>query len=158
MAAAAWVLLLLLFPIAALCQPVSEADCVSMRTDTYRKKLGDLVEQDQDVFHIIAKANGGADHPDNYDFARGRAWNIAIGTKFDHINCYQAGKMKCEKAVAISKLWGSHACSKKDHPGHKKYDGPSAEELYKNGEALLRDLRAKARTDGRLEIELKAEL
>ncbi len=91
------------------------------------------MEQDQDVFHIIASANGGADHPDNYDFVRGRAWNIAIGNKFDDINCYMVGKSKCMKAVAISKV--------KANSKGKVYQGPSAQKLYTMGESAMRDLR-----------------
>ena len=111
----------------------------------YRKRLGSLIESDQDVFHIVATANGGADHEDNYDFARGASWNRAIGSSADHLNCYLVGVIKCNKAVAISKLIGSHSCSK-NHPHHKKYQGKSAAELYKQGEAALRDLRAEARS------------
>lgn len=117
-----------------------------MSKKTYRNKLKELIdiEDDQDVFHIIAIENGGADHKDNYDFVRGNSWNRAIKNFHDDINCYMAGKKKCQKAVAVSKELGSHTCSAK-HPYHKKYSGPSAEELYRRGEALMRDLRANVR-------------
>ncbi len=120
-------------------------DIKCMSRQSYRRSLQHLIEDDQDVFHIISTDNGGADHKDNYDFVRGSNWNRAIGSKFDHINCYQVGKLKCTKAVAISILLGSYSCSK-DHPKHKKYLGPSAAELYKLGEEVMRDLRARRRS------------
>ena len=125
---------------------LAQRNCVSRAT--YRKQLGALIEEDQDVFHIIATANGGADHPDNYDFAKGSTWNRAIGSNYDHVNCYQTGKIKCAKAVAISRRLGSYSCST-NHPKHKKYEGKGAEELYTLGEAALRDVRAKRRSDER---------
>lgn len=121
-----------------------QPECFSRQA--YRKWLGTLIERDQDVFHIIATANGGADHPDNYDFARGSSWNRAIGRRFDDINCYQVGKIKCAKAVRISQLLGSHSCSN-HHPKQKKYTGRTAMELYVQGEAAMRDLRAKRRKE-----------
>jgi hypothetical protein len=100
------------------------------------------IEADQDVFHIIASDNGGADHPENYDLVKGNGFNRAIGSKFDHINCFMAGKLKCEKAVTVSKTLGSHTPSASKH---KRYSGKSAAELYKEGEAWFRDARAKMR-------------
>lgn len=111
----------------------------------YRKSLGKLIEKDQDVYHIIASSNGGADHGDNYDLGRGSGWNRAIGNNYDHINCYLAGREKCKKAVAVSRMLGSHTCTPTS-PKAKKYDGPSAEVLYKMGEDAWRDFRAHERS------------
>lgn len=87
---------------------------------------------DQDIFHIIAGANGGADHSDNYHFAQNRAFNRAIGDRYDHVNCYLVGLEKAKKAVLVSVQFSS-------------YKGPSAEELYKKGEAFWRDRRSERR-------------
>ena len=97
----------------------------------YRKLLKNagLLEDDQDVYHIISSENGGADHMDNYHYAQNGSWNRAIGANHDYINCFLAGKLKSEKAVVISRVQGS-------------YDGPDAEELYKLGANAMRDLRA----------------
>jgi hypothetical protein len=125
-----------------------EPKCVSK--SSYRTKLKDLglVEVDQDVFHIIAGHHGGADHPDNYDFVRGRKWNQAISSNYDYINCYLAGETKCEKAVAISKQLGNF-CDSKRSKNHKYYTGSSAAELHKLGEDALRDFRALERAKKR---------
>ena len=112
--------------------------CVIARTATfvrpisryvYRKKIerlfGTPLETDVDVCHIISKKNGGADHPDNYDFLRGRTWNRMIQHNFDDVNCFLAGKEKCQKAVDISKKLN-------------EYSGPSADELYSSGERAMK--------------------
>lgn len=85
---------------------------------------GDM-ERDRDVTHIISVRNGGADHPDNYDFVRGRGWNRMARHEFDHVNCFLAGREKSQKAVDVSRVWGS-------------YDGPSADALYDAGERAFR--------------------
>lgn len=92
------------------------------------------IHPDQHVSHIIARAHGGADHPSNYDYVRGRAWNQMTQHRFDHIHCFLAGLSKCEKAVAISQELGSYT---ETHPKHKKYTGPSALELYTRGQAAM---------------------
>lgn len=55
----------------------------------------------QHVFHIIANTNGGPDHTDNYLFALGGTFNMTISNRFDHLNCYLAGKEKARRAVKI---------------------------------------------------------
>merc|ERR1719158_1632446 len=60
------------------------------------KNLG-LDLSGQDVFHIIANEHGGADHPDNYLYALGETFNRTIGSKFDALNCFLAGKEKALK-------------------------------------------------------------
>lgn len=95
----------------------------------YRKRIAKLfgtpLETDVDVCHIIAKKNGGADHPDNYDFLRGRTWNRMVGHSFDDVNCFLAGREKCQKAVDVSKTLN-------------EYTGPSADELYDSGELAMK--------------------
>lgn len=120
----------------------SKTECMSRKR--YRTDLGAFIEWDQDVYHIISVANGGADHQDNYDLGKGYGWNRAIGANFDHINCFLAGRTKCEKAVAVSMRLGSHTCTP-GHRKHKKYTGPSAAELYRRGEAAWRDFRTQQR-------------
>lgn len=107
------------------------------------------IEKDQDVCHIIASANGGADHPDNYE-ACGAGWNRSIGNSYDHLNCYMAGLHKCEKAVAVSRNIGSHTPKS---IRHKKYSGLAARELYIKGQNAMRDVRHVLR-DGQKHREL----
>ncbi|CAE8645173.1 unnamed protein product [Polarella glacialis] len=72
-----------------------------MSRAAYRKRLQDagLLQRDQDVFHIIASANGGPDHPDSYLGALGASFNRSIGCRFDALCCFIAGLEKTEKAV-----------------------------------------------------------
>jgi len=85
-----------------------------------------VFETDQDVCHIIASANGGADHPDNY-VVLGREFNRCIGARYDHLMCYIAGKEKCQKAVEASM---------------RRYEGPSADSLYAKGKELMKRIRS----------------
>lgn len=94
----------------------------------YRRLLidaGIAVEADQDVHHIIARENGGADHPDNYLFVANMSFNRGIKQYFDGLMCYFAGKEKAKKAVKISKQLNG-------------YRGPEAMELYRQGEEVFR--------------------
>lgn len=107
--------------------------------DKYRRLLrkhGQLMD-DQDVFHIIAKENGGADHVDNYHYAQNAALNRALGCRHDYLNAYLAGMQRAQAAVRVSQKYGN-----KDG---KKYRGPSAEELYKKGEDAVRLIRMENR-------------
>lgn len=108
----------------------------------------------QHVFHIISASNGGPNHRDNYLYALGGSFNMAIGDKFDHVNCYMAGKAKAEKAVAIAmKVAADPSLYKHIEDrgnGRKTYNqgahqGLSADVLYKRGENIFRDLRKLAR-------------
>ena len=56
----------------------------------------------QDVFHIIAKNNGGPDHVDNYLYALGSSFNRANGDRRDPLHCFIAGEERCRLAVAVS--------------------------------------------------------
>jgi hypothetical protein len=96
----------------------------SMSTTSYRKKMTGYFEPDQNVNHIVAKSNGGADHPDNYLFLS-REFNELMNNKCDHINCYLAGPEKCSKAVEASRALTG-------------YSGPSAEELFARGNRAMR--------------------
>ena len=110
----------------------------------------------QHVYHIISASNGGPDHTDNYLYALGGSFNIAIGDRFDHLNCFLAGKAKAQKAVAIamkvandSSMHGHIDKRGKQRPTtffegrHKEIR--SADELYKMGQDLFRDMRQAAR-------------
>ena len=114
-------------------------DVKEMTRTVYKNKLvkaGFPVQADQDVLHIIAKANGGADHPNNYHFVGNASLNRSLGNRNDHVMAFMAGKKATAKAVAISK----ELCS---------YNGPGAAQLYRDGEAehrgLRRAIRAKTR-------------
>jgi len=111
----------------------------SMSRAKYAKLLraNGLLEEDQDVFHIISSENGGADHPHNYHYAQNRSWNRAIGANHDYINCFLAGKIKARKAVKVSREIGNYR--------GKKYDGPGAEDLYEAGENSMRKMRSENR-------------
>lgn len=107
--------------------------------DQFRKLLRShgLLADDQDVFHIIASENGGAEHTDNYHFAQNNALNRALGHRHDYLTAYMAGKMKTEAAVRVSKKYGNRK--------GKIYAGPSAEELYRKGDAAMRCIREENR-------------
>jgi len=72
-----------------------------MQRGKYRKHLieGGLLSEDQHIFHIIASANGGPDHPDNYLGALGGVFNCSIGKRMDYFCCFIAGLDKTKKAV-----------------------------------------------------------
>jgi len=57
------------------------------------------LEPDQHVFHIIASANGGPDHPDNYLGALGASFNCSLGATMDYFCAFIAGLEKTQKAV-----------------------------------------------------------
>jgi hypothetical protein len=108
----------------------------------------------QHVFHIIAAANGGPDHTDNYLFALGGQFNMMIGEKLDHLNCFLAGKEKARKAVAIAlKVANDPALHKHiDKRGKPvlttyidgRHKSKPAETLFKEGQDVVRDIRKAA--------------
>ena len=135
-----------------------------MEIKTYRKALEErgLLEkaagaahEGQHVFHIIAAANGGPDHTDNYLFALGGTFNIAVGAHLDHFNCFLAGKAKAIKAVAIAEK------TAKDPELHKwirtptgkdfrlytegKHKGKTGEDLFNDGQKVFRAIRDEER-------------
>lgn len=59
-------------------------------------------DEDTEVAHIIANANGGPDHRDNYLFVYGGSFNRKTKENYDHIQCYLAGKDRTIKAVEIA--------------------------------------------------------
>jgi hypothetical protein len=82
------------------------------------------VESDQDVYHIISEANGGANHISNYHCAQNEGLNRAIGCRHDYLNVFLAGLEKAKLAVAVSREFGS-------------YTGPDAEVLYEQGKRTM---------------------
>ena len=56
----------------------------------------------QHVFHIIANSNGGPDHVDNFLYALGGVFNIKLRNKYDHVNCFIAGKEKSRLAAKVA--------------------------------------------------------
>ncbi|KAJ1619729.1 hypothetical protein T492DRAFT_410829 [Pavlovales sp. CCMP2436] len=120
----------------------------------------------QHVFHIVASANGGPDHTDNFLYALGGSFNISIGDRLDPFNCVLAGRPKARRAVAIALCV---ACDESLHRhidkrgkalptlftgGHhrslcERFPNDSlalADALYNNGNAILRDVRAAERS------------
>lgn len=112
-----------------------------MTRQQYRKFLvgaqGKEELEGQDVFHIIAESNGGANHPHNYLKTLSSSFNRSLGDKYDHFNCYLAGLLKTERAVTISKEIGNYkfqSSSKSDATVEAQY-------LVGRGTALMTRLR-----------------
>ena len=76
----------------------------------YREKfklIGLELGHDSDVLHIISKANGGADHVDNYFFLGNMRLNRKLGNRADEIYCYLCGLEGTKRAVAASVKFGA---------------------------------------------------
>lgn len=112
----------------------------------------------QHVFHIIANSNGGPDHTHNYLYALGGTFNITIGDRLDHLNCYLAGAEAARRAVAISRMVAQDATlhkhiEKRNGTRRLFTEGPhkdvqSGDELFKKGQSLFtRSVLATARSD-----------
>ena len=73
-------------------------------TEAYAKRMKaiGLPLDGQNVFHIIANSNGGADHPDNFLYALNSTFNRSIGDRYDHFNAFLAGREQTAQAVAAS--------------------------------------------------------
>lgn len=80
------------------------------------------------VCHIIARANGGANHHDNY-YLLGGKFNHKLSRYGDHIMCYVVGQEKAARAVEISQRLGNGT--------YGKYKGKSAEMLYEEGSRAI---------------------
>jgi hypothetical protein len=81
------------------------------------ERTGRKIPDDCEICHIIARANGGADHEDNYIIER-RRLNRTLREKHDYVFALLAGLEQTRKAVAVSIRLS-------------KYKGPSAEDLLK---------------------------
>jgi len=62
--------------------------------------------QDKHVSHIIARANGGADHFDNY-IPFPKYLNLQFGNRMDHLMCFLVGEEQAEKAIVVSRQLGN---------------------------------------------------
>jgi hypothetical protein len=105
-----------------------------MTTEIFRARMrraGRPLYQDQHVCHIIASANGGIDHSDNFFVASDR-FNLATGAGHDALVAYLAGREATEQAVALCATLGA-------------YHGPRADELMRVGEQAFREYRAQRR-------------
>lgn len=114
----------------------------------------------KDVFHIIAHANGGADHPDNYLFALGQSYNRLIGDKFDDLNCFLAGVEQATRAIEVSMRYGNAADVRNKNKPPKFYvlkhgNNPEEEAEYfvRKGQDLFRQLRVERREHDRRQQE-----
>ena len=99
-----------------------------MSTSTFRTRMlqaGRPLRSDQDVCHIVASANGGADHSDNY-FIASSGFNRATGSRNDALIAFIAGREATERAVAASRATG--------------YTGPPAEALCAQGRKINLEL------------------
>ena len=88
------------------CRPV---EVKQMKRKTYRQqKHSDIEAQETEsnckyhVGHIVAKANGGANHPDNY-FLLPADTNVKLQHRHDDLMFVLAGKERTAKAVHISR-------------------------------------------------------
>ena len=93
-----------------------------MSTARFRRIFG--LDSDQHVSHIIARANGGADHRDNYMTLSG-AMNQLLGKHGDHIMCFLAGQNQCRRAIEASAINIDH------------------DELYRAGKELMKKIMKK---------------
>lgn len=119
---------------AAVRGPIIPFEGGPMSTAVFRsrmKRAGRPLRQHQDVCHIVASMNGGADHSDNYYIASA-AFNRSCGNRHDEIIAYVAGREATEAAVAVSRALNGYA-------------GPGAYKLYVRGEAAMRAARAENR-------------
>ena len=57
---------------------------------------------------MLPVTDGGPDHVDNYLYALGGSFNMSISNTFDCFNCYMAGLIKAEKAVAVAPSLHKH--------------------------------------------------
>jgi hypothetical protein len=109
----------------------------------------------QHVFHIIANSNGGPDHTHSYLYALGGTFNISIGDRLDHLNCFLAGLEAARRAVNIS-IKVANDIRLHEHielrngkrtlytvGAHK--DITDGEKLFTKGQSLLRSIRVTAR-------------
>lgn len=107
-----------------------------MSRATYRQRLraaGVIIYSDQDVLHIVASENGGADCAENYLFVGSRSPNRAMGSRYDYFYAWLAGTAHAREAVRVSRLYGNAK--------GKRYTGPSAEQLITRGNTLSREIR-----------------
>ena len=134
---------------------IKEWDC--MTRGRYASHLRSLLGEDaidgQDVFHIIAESNGGANHPDNFLYALGSTFNRSIGNRYDDFNAFLAGKEKTEKAVRASIKYGNrterYEADKHYNPiaagGSNSDPADEARRLVAKGQALMTAARAARR-------------
>jgi hypothetical protein len=94
----------------------------------FRKQLLDrgLIARDQQVCHIIARANGGADHTHNY-FIAGGDFNKIASNRMDHVMAFLVGIHKANMAVDASAAYGSYDRNRQ----------PSAQQLWEAGLQLF---------------------
>ena len=132
------------------------------KRSTYRKWLKDhgFDLEGQDVNHIIACDNGGADHVDNYFYTTGVKYNRSIKAEFDAFNCTQAGLEMTKRAIEACKLAEKlkdvcpNAVEKRG--GNKKrtywsegvHAGKTAAQLIAQGNNWFRTMRLNLRQDG----------
>lgn len=121
-----------------------------MSTGTYKAHLIRLnviaaSDNDVDVFHIVANEHGGADHPDNYNIAQGSGYNRSIGSRFDDLNLYFAGKDRSTKAIQASMTFGNVSRKGKPPikyvPQHSSTAEGEAHYRFQAGEALFKRMR-----------------
>ena len=135
---------------------IVESECMSRKA--YARLLRSLLGEDaidgQDVFHIIANSNGGADHPDNFLYALGSTFNRSIGDNYDDLNAFLAGKEKTERAVRASIMYGNRTDprgkpAKYYNPiaagGSSSDPADEAQRLFAKGQQLMTAVRAARR-------------
>jgi len=98
------------------------------------ERAGVPLRHDQHVSHIISEANGGANHSDNY-FIASNAFNLGTGNRHDALIAYIAGLERADTAVEISRRL-------------RGYNGPTAVQLFRQGEEVFRQVRRINRNAG----------
>ena len=111
-----------------------------MSTADYAKalnnSLGGQALEGQKMCHIIANANGGADHPDNY-LTLGSKFNKCIGARYDYLNCLLAGQAQTERAVLVSKKMGNKPRSAKQEKKYYEFQSSSQSDATVEAEYLI---------------------
>ena len=102
---------------------------------------------------MLPVTDGGPDHVDNYLYALGGSFNMSISNRFDSFNCYMAGLIKAEKAVAVALKVAETPSLHKHIPirdpgkaGPTLFTFPpgcsSAKDMYERGRAQWTQMRA----------------
>lgn len=101
-------------------EPRQPSSYPMISTSAFRKVAQEVFDlSGQDVGHIVASANGGADHPHNYTM-QNQGMNRSAGKGSDCLWFYWVGLTQAKLAIRAS--WHQ-----------RNYQGPTALQLYKRG-------------------------
>jgi len=127
--------------------PNEQMSTAKYRTHLIRLNIIEESDNDMDVFHIVASAHGGADHPHNYNIAQGSGYNRSIGARYDDLNIYFVGKARAQKAIQVSMDLGNTSRRRngkqpiKYTPQHSSTADGEANYRYQAGERMFKCMR-----------------